>query len=57
MGEIADAVVNGEMCSLCHQEFDGSHGYPVVCIECWKNLKPAGRTAHHKAHLPVLNGA
>jgi hypothetical protein len=46
MGEIADDIVEGRCCSLCGQYFQDpddedsihTHGYPVVCKDCWKGL-------------------
>lgn len=47
MGEIADAMINGESCSYCGMIFIDSknkeeqtfesfkHGYPVLCMECY----------------------
>ncbi len=34
MGEIADMMINGEMCSWCGICFIGEHSYPVVCKSC-----------------------
>ena len=44
MGEIADMMINGELCCLCgvHLDDDGN-GYPVVCRSCWDDLKPKDR--------------
>ncbi len=36
MGEIANAMINGECCALCGQFFKKPHGYPVACKECWE---------------------
>jgi len=33
---MADAMINGEDCSLCGQHFVEEHGYPVACKECWE---------------------
>jgi hypothetical protein len=36
MGDIAEAIINGEQCALCGEEFlEGDHGYPVACKACW----------------------
>lgn len=42
MGEIAEDMIDGTMCSLCGQYFKNpkkdelyTHGYPVACKECW----------------------
>ena len=34
MGEIADAMVNGECCQECGQWFKEEYGYPVSCTDC-----------------------
>ena len=42
MGEIAEDMLDGSMCSFCgvyfeQPETDGIyvHGYPVACDDCW----------------------
>lgn len=35
MGEIADDMINGFMCSNCGTCFEKEHGYPVLCGGCW----------------------
>ena len=46
MGEIADGMINGDSCQWCGQYFEEtdkatskskvvSHGFPVVCKECF----------------------
>jgi len=37
MGEIADSMVDGEMCSWCGIMFTEEHGYPVACDSCWSD--------------------
>lgn len=39
MGEIADGMIEGFSCSWCGVCFEESHGYPVVCQDCYKNWK------------------
>lgn len=36
MGEIADAIIEGEICAFCNIPFAEDHGYPVACDECWE---------------------
>lgn len=46
MGEIAEDMVQGTCCHLCNTYFvhkDNTevlytHGYPVVCQDCWDHL-------------------
>jgi hypothetical protein len=35
MGQIADDVACGFQCSECGICFDGEHGYPVLCHDCY----------------------
>jgi hypothetical protein len=46
MGEMADDVINGFMCSWCGTCFDGEHGYPVLCFECRKGMKKKEMEKH-----------
>jgi hypothetical protein len=34
MGEIADAMLDGTMCSCCGEYLGGDEGYPVQCAGC-----------------------
>lgn len=34
MGEIAEMMINGEMCQECGQFLAEEHGYPISCVEC-----------------------
>ena len=54
MGEYADMMIDGESCSLCGCNFEKSHGYPVVCSNCWKKLSKEDRKNHQKAIYYVL---
>jgi hypothetical protein len=36
MGEIANDMLEGFMCSNCGICFEQPHGYPVLCEECQK---------------------
>lgn len=33
MGEIADAILDGDMCEICSEPMDGE-GYPQRCAAC-----------------------
>ena len=37
MGEIADDMIDGFMCSWCGVYFENDHGYPVACDSCWED--------------------
>lgn len=63
MGQNADDIVDGTVCCLCGQFFeelhgDGkscpTHGYPVVCWECWAELSKGERKQYQRALHPVL---
>lgn len=51
MGDIADDVIDGSACSGCGQYFQDpknkdaiyTHGYPVLCKDCWKEWTPKER--------------
>ena len=49
MGEIAEDMHDGSCCELCGQYFKHpkggiyTHGYPVVCNDCWTELDPQDR--------------
>jgi len=49
MGDISDAMVNGEVCSWCGVFFEGEHGWPVLCAACWKDRRPSERVGHSRA--------
>lgn len=34
MGEIADAMINGEMCEWCGEWLGGDAGFPRLCAGC-----------------------
>ena len=34
MGEIADDIVNGEICDCCCSPLKIIWGYPVTCVDC-----------------------
>ena len=50
MGEIADDIVDGEICAGCQLPFTKPHGYPVVCPEC----KEDGFTGYQDAIFPLI---
>lgn len=34
---LAEDAADGAVCSLCGALFVASHGYPVLCKDCWKD--------------------
>jgi hypothetical protein len=56
MGQIADDCIDGSCCSLCLRYFEDkqkkmifTHGYPVVCKECWDDLSKKHRKMYQLA--------
>lgn len=49
MGQIADDMVNGLMCSGCGVCFEKEHGYPVLCASCLKATPKAQRIGCQRA--------
>lgn len=47
MGENADDLVEGMVCSWCGLFFAEPHGYPVLCHECYD-----GATKKERGGLP-----
>jgi hypothetical protein len=60
MGENADDLVEGRTCSLCGMFFldkNGdvyTHGYPVVCWECWSDLTKQERKQYQRSEVETL---
>jgi hypothetical protein len=60
MGQVADDMIRGLACSSCGMFFvDGKndpveHGYPVLCRDCWEELKPHERKGQQKAIYATL---
>lgn len=50
MGEIAEDMVDGFMCSLCGTYFEKEHDYPVVCDYCWDDLSVEEKK-HYQKHI------
>lgn len=64
MGEIAEDMLDGSCCSLCGQYFQHPnkdkygqsigiyvYEYPVICWECWNDLKPKEKQMYQKAEV------
>ena len=61
MGQMADDIVEGTTCTLCGMFFENTetdeiytHGYPVVCWDCWKHLSKRDRKEYQRALMPTL---
>jgi hypothetical protein len=54
-------ILSGICCELCGTYFDHpqypkeyfSHGYPVVCHDCWRDLSEDERKKHIRAEKDV----
>lgn len=63
MGENAEDMVEGTTCSMCGMFFQDpnkpdhcyTHGFPVVCWDCWKDLSKGEGRSHVKALVKTLN--
>jgi hypothetical protein len=54
MGEVADYMIEGEMCQLCGQFFTEKHGYPVICKDCWVGLTEEEKKNYEQAIYDTL---
>lgn len=46
MGEIADAILDGDLCQVCGVYMEGGNGYPQTCGGCLHDTKPRRAPAH-----------
>ena len=57
MGEMAEDMIDGTACQLCGQYFQDpknenlayTHGYPVICDDCWHELLEDEREGYQRA--------
>lgn len=42
----------GICCSLCAELYTAPHGYPVLCLACWRDATPAERREYSVATAP-----
>ena len=54
MGSIASGVIRGFMCAHCGTCFDGEHGYPVLCEDCYDSETVEESAGLSKAYLKEL---
>ncbi len=54
MGEIADMMLDGTMCSSCGEFLGGDEGYPVMCKSCESenNDEPLAKPLKKKVKCP-----
>jgi hypothetical protein len=55
VGEQADLILNGEMCSWCGTMFEREHGHPVACDDCWENAPVSDQKNVQKAYFPEIS--
>lgn len=53
MGDIADAMLDGDLCQVCGVYMSGGDGYPQTCAGCLRETRdfPDGR--HAKVKCPI----
>lgn len=62
---MAEDMIDGSCCQLCGQYFESeeekdghpviyTHGYPVVCGDCWGELTEEEKEMYQKALKPTL---
>lgn len=49
MGEMAEDVIEGACCAYCNTYFDEEHGYPVLCMECWRSATSKEKEEYREA--------
>lgn len=62
MESIAQDMIDGTCCELCGQYFADpkkekevyTHGYPVICHDCWNELNQKEREGYQKATAPTF---
>ena len=63
MGDIAEDMINGTCCDFCGQYFKDTkskhdelftHGFPVVCWDCWNNIDKRDKKHFIRANMPTL---
>lgn len=55
MGQIAEDIVSGFMCSWCGNMFGQEHGHPVACPGCWERNVPDPTTTRAQDGLPRVH--
>jgi len=51
MGEMADALIDGEQCSHCGVMFKEAHGHEILCHGCYDSETPAERAGIQRAYI------
>ena len=49
MSELTNDILTEFQCSGCGVCFEGEHGFPVLCHECWRRFTPPQRRAYQRA--------
>ena len=45
MGQAAEDLIEGFVCSWCGIYFEASHGYPVLCQACYRQDKARAKAS------------
>jgi len=53
MGEIADAMINGELCEQCGVYLGPGEGYPRLCDSCAQDAQVDAITRERKARKVI----
>lgn len=54
MGEIANQMIEGKICTICGCKFKKQQEVPSVCPDCWKQLEPKDKNIHCKSNSPTI---
>jgi hypothetical protein len=55
MGELSDDMVDGFCCTMCTMYFTKSHGYPVLCSQCYASMSESERAGTPCAVYPRVD--
>lgn len=56
MGEIADSIIDGEMCQSCGEWLGEATGYPRYCSSCKPNKTKSGKLGKASDGTKAING-
>ena len=52
VGELAEDMEDGSCCGMCAVYFKETHGYPVLCKQCWREADALERAMWQRARIP-----
>jgi len=53
MGEVADSLINGEICSWCNKWLEHPTGYPTICTACYKASNKGKKQILREDHVQI----